>query len=134
MGKKKSSKKRKVKEAKCRVCGKGAGEVKFYGSCKSRCATCENKQRYAERKKNWTDEEKRAQYERIYKWSRENKEKIAARKAVLYAVKVGKLRKPSKCSKCGKVANLDGHHPDYSKKLEVIWLCRECHQKLHRNY
>ena len=42
----------------------------------------------------------------------------------------GKLdRKP--CVICGSV-NTQMHHEDYSKPLDVVWLCRECHMELHR--
>ena len=40
----------------------------------------------------------------------------------------GKLEK-SPC-KCGNI-NVEAHHEDYSKPLEVIWLCRECHLEHH---
>jgi hypothetical protein len=43
------------------------------------------------------------------------------------ALRDGKLIQPDACSKCGKLGSVDGHHPDYSKPLEVIWLCRACH-------
>lgn len=40
---------------------------------------------------------------------------------------------PSKpCEKCGSEENLEKHHPDYSKPLEVIHLCRAHHRELHR--
>src|SRR3990167_8578041 len=31
------------------------------------------------------------------------------------------------CSRCGACDNLEFHHADYSKPLEVTILCRECH-------
>ncbi len=34
-----------------------------------------------------------------------------------------------KCEKCGKKAEM--HHPDYSKPLDVIWLCRKHHLEIH---
>ena len=34
------------------------------------------------------------------------------------------------CEKCGS-ADSQKHHPDYSKPLDVIWLCRPCHVAVH---
>jgi len=34
------------------------------------------------------------------------------------------------CSKCGSTENLEHHHPDYSKPLEYVTLCRHCHRKI----
>jgi ribosomal protein S27AE len=35
------------------------------------------------------------------------------------------------CSKCGeKIA--EKHHHDYSKPLDVTWLCRKCHMQEHK--
>jgi hypothetical protein len=57
-------------------------------------------------------------------------EKIAARSAVARAVQSGKLtRKP--CERCGRSKRIQAHHEDYSKPLEVIWLCISCHTKEH---
>lgn len=38
---------------------------------------------------------------------------------------------PEPCAHCGEDL-VEMHHPDYSKPLEVIWLCRPCHLALHR--
>lgn len=44
------------------------------------------------------------------------------------AVKKGEIV-PQACEECGSTTNVDGHHDDYSKPLEVHWLCRSCHAK-----
>jgi len=42
----------------------------------------------------------------------------------------GKIeRKP--CVKCGEEQS-QMHHPDYSKPLWIVWLCRPCHLEHHR--
>ena len=38
----------------------------------------------------------------------------------------------SKCAICGTSENLQRHHPDYNKPLEVKTLCRSCHSQLRR--
>lgn len=58
--------------------------------------------------------------------------KDRARAALRYAVRQGKIKRGA-CVICHKKA-VDGHHDDYSKPLEVIWLCRQCHAKFHRKH
>ena len=36
------------------------------------------------------------------------------------------------CDVCGSDKSVDAHHEDYTKPLEVDWLCRKCHIQLHR--
>ncbi len=38
---------------------------------------------------------------------------------------------PESCEQCGSTENIDAHHDDYSKPLEVRWLCRSHHKRLH---
>ena len=51
------------------------------------------------------------------------------------AVRDGRIEKPKECSDCGKAPqrrhHLQGHHDDYSKPLEVVWLCVACHRDRH---
>ena len=55
-----------------------------------------------------------------------------AHKAVRAAVRRGELIRPKFCEDCdGAPARIEAHHEDYSKPLEVDWLCRLCHQKRH---
>ena len=60
---------------------------------------------------------------------------ITPRKAhalVGYAVRIGILKRPHRCSRCGAKCKPHGHHPDYSRPLAVIWLCFCCHKAEHR--
>jgi len=45
------------------------------------------------------------------------------------AVRQGKIKRQP-CEKCHE-PNADGHHDDYSKPLDVRWLCRKCHAQHH---
>lgn len=64
----------------------------------------------------------------------------AKRRAPFYrvyskALRSGELVRWETCSHCGGPPAsgqvIDGHHPDYAKPLEVVWLCRSCHQQEH---
>ena len=58
-----------------------------------------------------------------------------ARNILAGAVRRGRIIKPSCCSACGREAekrSLHGHHEDYTKPLDVQWLCAECHGLLRR--
>lgn len=59
-------------------------------------------------------------------------EKYAAHIAVGNALRDGKITKPNECERCGADWQLHGHHEDYAKPLEVVWLCAECHGARHR--
>lgn len=50
-----------------------------------------------------------------------------ARQRVRDHMLAGKIIRPEMCSVCKQKGKIEGHHEDYSKPLEVIWLCRTCH-------
>ena len=66
------------------------------------------------------------------KYRKANPIKCKTRESVKNALKDGKITRPDICSCCSKPARLDGHHDDYSKPLDVRWLCRICHNQWHR--
>jgi type II secretory ATPase GspE/PulE/Tfp pilus assembly ATPase PilB-like protein len=53
--------------------------------------------------------------------------KKAARRRLNYCISAGKIERPDSCEKCGVSCKPDGHHDDYSKPLDVVWLCKSCH-------
>ena len=60
-----------------------------------------------------------------------NQESIKAQETINTSIRSGSLIRPDVCSKCNKPCVPDGHHEDYSKQLDVTWLCRSCHKRLH---
>ena len=59
-----------------------------------------------------------------------NPDKHQAHMLLNQAVRRGDIqRKP--CNVCGNPI-VEGHHEDYTKPLEVIWLCRKCHCNHHK--
>lgn len=58
-----------------------------------------------------------------------NPDKHAAHQAVTRALKRGELeRRP--CAVCGS-SSVEGHHHDYTRPLEVTWLCKRHHLDAH---
>jgi hypothetical protein len=61
--------------------------------------------------------------------------KRAAHTAVGNAVRDGRLVPAKSCEDCGHdftELRREAHHEDYTKPLEVRWLCALCHGKRHR--
>jgi len=65
------------------------------------------------------------------RYKEQNLEKIKTQKLLQYAVKKGYVIKPAYCEKCFVNCKPQGHHKDYSKPLEVMWLCPKCHKEIH---
>jgi hypothetical protein len=63
------------------------------------------------------------------KWRKANPVGYKAQTAISNAVRDGRLIKQP-CEFCGR-ADVHAHHKDYSKPLDVVWLCPKCHHRLH---
>ena len=73
--------------------------------------------------------ERRSESQRKYYHNPANRHKDLARGAIADALRRGKIaRRP--CENCGS-AKVEAHHADYSKPLDVHWLCRICHEAEH---
>jgi len=62
------------------------------------------------------------------RYREKNQEKIKAQRIANKAYPVKQICSVIGCNKIG-----EKHHPDYSKPLEIIWLCRKHHKELHNN-
>lgn len=60
-----------------------------------------------------------------------NPNKYKAHTMIGNAIRDGKLFKEA-CCICNSKDNIHGHHDDYSKPLNVRWLCSACHTKWHK--
>jgi len=108
----------------CKVCTRAARKARYYADV--------GHSREAERtriRERWKPTKER-RLAIVRRYHERNAHKNHARQAVRFALKTGKLvRQP--CEVCG-LADSQAHHPDYSRKLEVRWLCRKHHWELHR--
>lgn len=105
------------------------------GKCKE-CTKKDVKERYAvvrqersayehRRQQDPVRRAKKQEYHRLHNLL--NPEKAKARSKVGNAVRDGKLvRQP--CRVCG-AAKSQAHHSDYSRPLDVDWLCFKCHRE-----
>jgi len=72
---------------------------------------------------------------RVARYKYKNPEKVRSQWMLRYNIEKGKIDKPDSCSECKKNMpknKIQGHHEDYSKPLDVIWLCDLHHKKRHK--
>ncbi len=88
------------------------------------------RQKYAKRRQ--ADPELRAvDRQRAEDWSKRHPLKRRAHVITGNAIRDGRLVQEP-CERCGAEENIDAHHEDYTKPLDVTWLCRTCHGIRHR--
>ena len=85
-----------------------------------------DRSRYANNPRRRTAINERAQQDNE-RWPK----KRAARNAVSNALRDGRLEKPERCERCGSTDHqIEGHHADYDRLLDVEWLCTPCHSAI----
>ena len=109
-------------EKECSTCHEMRADGDFWkghAQCK-KCMTQDNK-RWREANPNRVKILQRRGTERYRK---KNKDKISARNILYSAIRYGKMeRQPCYCGE----TEVEAHHEDYSKPLEVKWRCMNCH-------
>jgi len=115
---------------KCKECVKT--RVKVYAEAnpdKVRLLGREKRRRpkYREMDKRWCQNNPEQSRVHKLKWEAQNVDKRKAEWAVSNAIRDGKIVKSQECSQCGATGDIEAHHPDYNKPLDVVWLCTACH-------
>ena len=70
----------------------------------------------------------------IKKYNDLNDVKKAAHTILKNSVYKGDIVRPDQFEKClVKTERIEGHHNDYTRPLEVKWLCTKCHNTFHKD-
>lgn len=140
----------------CTKCGAEKDDSEFYARQRA-CKECvkaqvrknraDNIERYREFDRQRANLPHRVQARKDYAETEQGKEafvranaayrkrypmKYAAHKIVGNALRDAKLFKAEGCEICGGVKKLEAHHDDYTKPLDVRWLCEDHHKEWHR--
>lgn len=116
----------------CIGCGKSLWRDAFYASGGARCKSCirlRSRDRARRLMANPTaraeQNEKRRDYR--FRYGLRHQDRVDARHDLQHEVEAGRLVRPKKCQWCGTEGLIEGHHEDYKRPLDVIWLCQPCH-------
>jgi len=132
---------------KCIFCNKQFEPGKFHVNQKFCSGECRRKRYYqnhkewikemarkwAKRNKERRNELAKKSYEKNkdkileYEKTNERKKKSDIRRKARYHIKIPKGQL---CQICNEELAIEKHHENYSKPLEVMFVCRECHNKL----
>jgi hypothetical protein len=128
----------------CRACDTEKDVADFYAGVSSRCKDCHKAAMKVRRLTNprvqeydrlryHTPERKAYGAANAKRWRDEHPEAYRAQTAVNNAIRDRRLAK-GPCALCGTTHNVQGHHKDYAKPLDVIWLCAQCHHRVHATF
>lgn len=120
----------------CSKCEEVKPEIEFY----RQSASPDGLQRWCKQcsiasRKTWGRANPRQRQQHKQHGHERNPDQARAWWAVRNALATGRITKPNRCRDCGGEFEkhlIHGHHPNYSKPLEVEWLCGPCHAERHR--
>lgn len=68
------------------------------------------------------------------KWAAKYRDRRRAQSILAHALLRGSITRPEKCDECPNTKHISAHHEDYSRPLDVQWLCPKCHGKRNPHY
>jgi len=131
----------------CKKCGEekpldGFYKVSKCGATDSSCKDCRKarvRQNRSEKLDYYRDYDRKRGNRHQPGYVNEYRKKYAiksqAHNRVNRALVSGVLSKPDSCEQCGdRQSSLHAHHDDYTKQLDVRWLCPGCHHQWHAKH
>lgn len=131
----------------CPFCKKEKDASEFYINCRTidgyhnYCKSCvgvkkktwkkQNPAKVAKQDRRYILKHRDKVKNKITRWRKRHPDHYRAHHAVYYALKKIKIKKMP-CEICGSLKLVEGHHRDYSKPLDVVWLCKDHHQEEHK--
>lgn len=123
----------------CRVCGEEKPNRDYYkghATCK-KCYTAKVLAHRAENIERYRAYDRKRGNRQPPGYSKEYREKYPGKykaiNMVNNALRDGKMKRETECSKCSAGGKLHAHHDDYGYPLSVRWLCAACHSQWHRD-
>jgi hypothetical protein len=83
-----------------------------------------------DRQRHQAPKRKKQGVENARRWRAENPVAYKAQTAVSNAIRDGRIDR-APCAICSSTQNVHGHHKDYNRRLDVVWLCARCHHRIH---
>ena len=80
-----------------------------------------------------TENGKQAKKKASENYKQKHPMKYAAHIVFRNAVRDKKIKTKNTCEVCGSNNLIEGHHDDYTKPLDVRWLCVKCHKEWHKH-
>jgi len=127
------------REYRCKECG-AAARKKYYK--KNRDIILARNKKWRDNNRNKCNEQNRRYNSKFpeksknsyIKYTTKFPEKRKAIEKLKNAIRAKKIKRPSVCEFCKKPNHIiHGHHEDYNKPLDVIWLCPLCHSRIHKS-
>lgn len=119
-------------ERACKTCGKMTPlseyppNAKSHDGLRSECRPC-FRARTRPQRQQWRQKNRERDRSRERAIDPQKKNAVLT---VQRAVLRGDLKRPDACERCGRLSSrIEGHHEDYAKPLEIVWLCKPCHWK-----
>ena len=132
---------------KCSKCGhikeltEFGRHISHSDGCCSSCIVCERKgyfenltiRKLSQRKYRKTNKGKAIMIAKANRYRKKYPQKERAKCLIAYAIKCCDIERQP-CEVCKSTYKIEAHHPDYSKPLNVVWLCMKHHREWHKKY